>query len=272
MLKEFIWYLKKLCNLGFLSLQLLVYTIFHPKRTFHGLWVPMVQLINEYHQETHSRLLDFSTTQAFQQISRETIFSMSNVFNLDFTVTRPIESQVLSALVRHFQPKTIFEIGTYFGFTTLHMAYNSPADCVLYSLDLPLGYDQTDRDKVEQYAYSDFLVLRLSMKSQGKRQYKGTREEAKIRELYGNSKEFDFSPYHGKMDFILIDGNHSYSYVKSDTEAAFRMLSPGGILLWHDFDFLIHRDIFNYLNELSQTYKIYFIPKTRFAIFGKTLE
>ncbi len=271
MFKGILWYIKKFLNLCYICLQLFIYGVCHPKRTLYGLLVPIVQTINEFHQFTHSRLLDFAGTKAYQDISQETIFSMTNVFNMDFNVTRPIETQVLSALVRHFHPQTIFEIGTYYGFTTLHMAYNSPEDCVIYTLDLPPGYDRQHKDQLGKYAYSDLLVVKLSMESSDKRIFRDTPVAGKIHELFGNSMEYDFSPYEGKVDLILIDGNHTYRYVKSDTEKALRMLSPRGVILWHDYDFLFHRGIFRYLNELSRTHKIYSIPKTRFAIYGKEL-
>jgi len=33
-----------------------------------------------------------------------------------------------------------------------------------------------------------------------------------------------------------------------------------------------HRDVFNYLNDLSQSYPIYSIGHTRYAIYGKKLQ
>ena len=90
----------------------------------------------------------------------------------------------------------------------------------------------------------------------------------KIIEIFGDSMNFDFSPYYQKMDMIYIDGSHAYAYISSDTKNAFKMLSPDGIIIWHDFDYIIHRDVFKFLNHLAQKHKIYSIPNTRFAIYG----
>jgi hypothetical protein len=49
------------------------------------------------------------------------------------------------------------------------------------------------------------------------------------------------------------------------------MLSERGVIIWHDFDYIIHRDVFKYLNKLSEQYPIYSIPHTRFAVYGKDL-
>ena len=85
-------------------------------------------------------------------------------------------------------------------------------------------------------------------------------------ELFGDSMNFDFSPYHGKMDFVFVDANHSYAYVKSDTENAFQMISPRGAILWHDYDF-IHPEIFRLINDIARRKKIYYIERTRFAVY-----
>jgi len=198
-------------------------------------------------------------------------FSKSNVFNADLKVTRAMETQALASLVCLFQPRTIFEIGTYNGFTTLHFAVNSPEGCEINTLDLPPDFDQKNAEKTTQYSYDDMLVVELSMKHINERVYKNHPQEYKVRELFGDSSKFDFSPYYGKMDMIFIDGNHSYPFVKSDTEQAFKMLSDNGVIVWHDYDYIIHRDVFKYLNKLSSEHKIYSIPNTRFAIYGKTL-
>lgn len=40
----------------------------------------------------------------------------------------------------------------------------------------------------------------------------------------------------GFFDLIFIDGDHSYEAVKYDIEAALKVLSPGGVLAFHDYD------------------------------------
>ena len=214
------------------------------------------------------RLKDFEDTKFFQQLSSHFIFAQSNLFNRDVKVTRSMETHFLATLVKELNPQTIFEIGTYNGFTALHMAVNSPQSCRIYTLDLPPDYDI---DKVGNSSYDDLLVMKLSQKTINQRFYKKHPLESKITELYGDSSNFDFSQYFGKMDVVFIDGNHSYQFVKSDTENAFKMLTDHGVIVWHDFDYIIHKDVFSFLNDLSKTYPIYSVPHTRFAIYGKNI-
>ena len=158
-------------------------------------------------------------------------FAQSNLFNRDVKVTRSMETHFLATLIKELSPQTIFEIGTYNGFTTLHMAVNiTPESCRIFTLDLPPDYDV---QKAGNIAYDDLLVIKLSQKTISQRFYKKHALEGKIKELYGDSAVFDFSPYYGKIDVVFIDGNHSLQYIKSDTENAFKMLSDGGIIVWH---------------------------------------
>ena len=53
--------------------------------------------------------------------------------------------------------------------------------------------------------------------------------------LYGDSKEFDFSSTKDEIDIYFIDGDHSYSGVKADTENIFRNRKPDSFVVWHDF-------------------------------------
>jgi hypothetical protein len=43
------------------------------------------------------------------------------------------------------------------------------------------------------------------------------------------------------------------------------MLSPDGVLVWHDFD-ILHSDVFKYINLLAMEHVIYHIPSTSFAL------
>lgn len=38
------------------------------------------------------------------------------------------------------------------------------------------------------------------------------------------------------IDFIYIDGNHQYNFVKQDIENYFSKIKPGGIIAGHDYD------------------------------------
>jgi len=137
---------------------------------------------------------------------------------------------VINELVRRNKPRTIFEIGTFDGRTTLNLAHFSPPDAKIFTLDLPAS--GLENAKLPMYSSETMYVE----KPESGIKFRNTPQEKKITQLLGDSATFDFSPYRKKMDFIFVDGAHSYEYVINDTKRALDMLSPDkGIILWHDY-------------------------------------
>ena len=268
MTNKVVWYVQRIINLIWVLLNLFIYLIFHPSKIRVFLF-PIFSSINEFFQTSHGGLKNFEDTACFQKLSSKTIFARSNLFNQEAHVTRSMETHFLATIVDGYAPKTIFEIGTYNGFTTLHMAVNSPEDCKIYTLDLPPGFNLSE---AKGNSYDDILVMQLSQENITKRFFKNHPLSHKVVELFGDSSKFDFTPYYGKIDLVFIDGNHSMEFVKKDSENAFKMVSENGLIVWHDFDYIIHRDVFLFLQDLSTKHSIYSVPNTRFAVYGKKLD
>ena len=72
-----------------------------------------------------------------------------------------------------------------------------------------------------------------------------------------------------KFDLIFIDGGHTYSVVKNDTEKSFKMLNKNGIILWHDYvpGKESAKNVVNYLNEISKEKNILNIRNTSLCVF-----
>ena len=157
-----------------------------------------------------------------------------------------VELLTLAAICKHQQPRRVFEIGTYTGSSTLLMAINLPPESEIFTLDLE------------------------PLENIGSR-YRNTEYSTRIRQLYGNSLKFDYTPFHGTIDMLLIDANHDYEHVKADTQRAFELLRPGGIIVWDDYRWLeCHSEcagVTLFLNELQSTRPIFSIAGTRFAIY-----
>ncbi len=162
-------------------------------------------------------------------IRDDTAVRLSRIADVEGNIT-PTELMIIAAFVRQRQPAVCFEIGTFDGRTTENMAANQPDNGKCYTLDLP----PQDADKAVlplaagDKTYIDKPVSGARISAQAK--------SGKIVQLYGDSGTFDFAPYHGQVDLMFVDGAHSYEYVLSDTEAAWKMVKPGGLILWHDYD------------------------------------
>jgi predicted O-methyltransferase YrrM len=124
---------------------------------------------------------------------------------------------LLIHLMLRARARTIFEIGTNVGRTALNFALNSSASARTYTLDLPLKLQR-------RYGYrAGSLFYRSSVAK-------------KIKQLYGDSISFDFSPFFNSSDFIFIDGSHAYAHALSDSLNALKLLRRGrGIIAWHDY-------------------------------------
>ena len=164
--------------------------------------------------------------------------------------TSDFETWILANLAK--TATTIFEVGTATGKTAYLLARNAPDDAKVVTLTL--GPHQLGSYREASGDSSEALKLAIQESRYDAFYYGGTDVEAKIEQLFGDSKAFDEQPYAERCDLIFIDGSHAYSYVKSDTDKALRMIKPGGVILWHDYRGPRHaRDVFRALNELSRS-------------------
>jgi predicted O-methyltransferase YrrM len=174
------------------------------------------------------------------------------------------DALLLAALCQVLACKTVFEIGTYHGETAWLLARNKP-DARIYTLDLP-DIAAASRVKLELTDQDYFRSWNRGVR------FNGTPEQDRITQLYGDSAKFDFSPYRGSIDLVFIDASHSYSYVKSDTTAAFEMISERGTIVWDDYTY--YPGIFAYLNELAPQLdrSIVHILGTRLATYSRSAD
>ena len=181
---------------------------------------------------------------AAEIIRDETAVRLSRIADVAGNVA-PAELMVIAALVRQRQPAVCFEIGTFDGRTTENMAANQPDGGRCYTLDLP----PADAGK-------SALPLASGDETYIRKPASGARISAqalsgKITQLYGDSGTYDFSPYWENVDLMFVDGAHSFEYVMSDTEAAYKMVKPGGLILWHDYDSRWFPGVTRALNQLQ---------------------
>ncbi|MBK6266524.1 class I SAM-dependent methyltransferase [Marivirga sp. S37H4] len=158
--------------------------------------------------------------------------------DLERAAASVLERVALGALIKTQQPKRVFEIGTFRGLTCLALAENATEETQIFTLDLPPEfssaeiaakyYNQTNNSGFHMMSKEDIdrsvgVLLPL---------YKG---KNKIQQLYADSSMMDFSPFHANIDFFFVDGCHAYDMAKKDTLTAWNCLSPGGMIVWHDY-------------------------------------
>ena len=191
-------------------------------------------------------------------------FSISSGNNI-VGMTSDYEAWIISTLSKF--SKNIFEFGTCSGKTTFLMGLNSPVDTKIVSITLnPKNIDEVDSKKTDNKVSQRNIINESIYESF---LFSGNEVEKKIEVIFQNSLNFNHEKYKNQMDLIFIDGGHTYSVVKNDTEKSFEMLRNNGIILWHDYvpGKRSSKDVVRYLNEISKTYKIYRIKNTSFCYF-----
>lgn len=162
----------------------------------------------------------------------------------------PLELIVITKLIRYYNARNIFEIGTFDGRTTLNMAANCSQKAKIYTLDLPkakLHYTKLPLDHGDRV----YICKEIT----GPR-FLGKVYEKKIIQLYGDSATFDFSPFTNTIDFIFIDGSHSCEYVLNDSTKALQLLRNNkGIIVWHDY--MVWRGVTKALNALYLNFHVF---------------
>lgn len=179
-----------------------------------------------------------------------------------------LESWILCCLAK--QSRNIFEFGTATGKTTYLMARNSPEARIV---TLTLAPDQTSHSSHDKNDDAAAIAAAKSESSFDTFVYSGTDVEPRIEQHFCDSKTFDEGPYFGTMNLIFVDGDHTESYIRSDTEKAIRMLAPGGWLLWHDFRSADGvPGVWRFLHELQRSRELVHIQGTALVAYRKPLE
>jgi hypothetical protein len=123
---------------------------------------------------------------------------------------------LLRSFAKRLSPCTALEIGTWRGESIANLAAVAER-CISLSLS-----DQELRD----LGWSEDVIRVGRFFS---------RDLRNVVNLEHNSRTFDFSPYHGSVDLVFIDGDHSYEGVRSDTVNAFKLLKDRrSVIVWHD--------------------------------------
>lgn len=179
--------------------------------------------------------------------------------------TTDTEAWILAALSK--RAKLLFEFGTCTGRTAYLWARNSPPDASIVTLTLRpsdvAAYHQETEDS------SSATKIARSESRFEEFYYSGTPVEAKVTQLFGNSKDLDESPWVGQCDLVFIDGSHARSFVASDSRKALRLVRPGGLVLWHDYRGHKLKGVFHTLNQLARELPLVHIRGTSLVAYRR---
>lgn len=153
----------------------------------------------------------------------------------------PLEANAIALIVRSLPTRVAFEFGTYKGISTTQIALNLAMNGVVHTIDLP------EDDPTASLSISDSYERELTREG-GKGHLIPSELLGRVRFHSTDSAHFDEEPFAGCADFVFVDGAHSSEYVTSDSEKSWRMLRPGGVIVWHDC-VPTHPDVVRYVRS-----------------------
>jgi hypothetical protein len=171
---------------------------------------------------------------------------------------------LLATIASACRPKKIFETGTFRGVSALTMALNAPQADV-YTLDLS---PQSTPNEIQTLSKGDREWVRLSRTSIGFA-FQNHPAVARIHQLYGNSLTFQPPPELDNTDLCFIDAGHSLQCVQADTETAFKILAPNGVIVWDDYTWFTG-GVNKYLTTLSKSLPLHRITGSQLVLYRRT--
>lgn len=130
----------------------------------------------------------------------------------------------LTSWIGQRRPKTVVEIGTAHGGTLFLWCRLADPAATIVSIDLPGGVHGGG------YPYwKSWIYRRFPLAGQKLHLLRGDSHQP---EMLARLKSL--LPGDGRVDFLFIDGDHSYEGVKADFETYSRLVRPGGLIVFHD--------------------------------------
>lgn len=187
-----------------------------------------------------------------------------------------LEATALLSIVKLIRPRTIFEFGTFLGYSTALLVENSGEDCAVYSLDL--GDSHVSEKALASYSDADLrrdgnindAYLRDTQGASKPRYLTGLSdaEKSRLTLLQQDSHRFDPAAHGlvGAVDLVFVDGGHDIETVAIDTANARKMIGESGVIVWHDYNSAIHGDVTTFVNELAKKELVLHVQHTMMAV------
>ena len=172
----------------------------------------------------------------------------------------------LGAVVQAGKPRRALEFGTYLGVGTLTIALNAPTGCHIVTIDLPdLKAELNDLNRTD-------LALVAESRYRVGEAFIGSSFRDQVEQVRADSLGWRGDESLGLFDLVLIDGGHSSSIIRADTENAFRLLDPNGIVLWDDY-FYLYPEVVSYLDGAAREgRRLVSIRGTNLVVYSERLN
>ena len=152
------------------------------------------------------------------------------------------ELRPLISLLLRRRPKVVLEIGTYRGGTLWLWCRVAARDALIISIDLPGGSFGGGYDEAQEDHFRSFTKPRQKLLLLREDSHDPTTVEKVQAALAGRP-----------IDFLFIDGDHTYDGVRRDFEMYSPLVRAGGVVAFHDIVTLDQgAEVSVFWNELKQ--------------------
>jgi predicted O-methyltransferase YrrM len=152
---------------------------------------------------------------------------ISRVFKYSGAFLQPIqvEEELVKLVedVTRLRPATVLEIGTSMGGTLYLWTRLAQPDALIISVDLPGGKFGGGYSSLRTPLYERFSREQQQLHLLRASSHDGS-TMAEVKRLLGDRS----------VDFLFIDGDHTYEGVKQDWEMYSPLVRPGGLVAFHD--------------------------------------
>lgn len=142
----------------------------------------------------------------------------------DVNERRVRDAESLAIVMRNVCPEVALEIGTANGMATVLMSVNAPKSKI-YTVNIPPEEIHAGRGGKLTTIAIEKEKIGIAFRE---------RNLDNIKQIYANTASW--SPDIGTIDVAFIDGCHDSEFVFNDTLKVLKFMSPGGFILWHDFN------------------------------------
>ena len=146
--------------------------------------------------------------------------------------TPEADTHAVLRLLAHARPRRVLDVGTALGHMTANFSRWTIDDAQIFSLGLVRGMERTAPGAAEQ-------MVDEPTRGQFARFADQFGKAWKVFFITADSMRYDFSRL-APLDFTFIDGGHDLEHALNDSRKAYDALTPGGWLVWHDFNSPVH--------------------------------
>jgi predicted O-methyltransferase YrrM len=152
---------------------------------------------------------------------------LDTAFSPEFALIEPwqVRSEIAEVLriLEKKPPRAVMEIGTANGGTLFLLSRVATEDALIISLDLPGGSFGGGYPEWKKGVYESFARAGQKMHLLRANSHDETVKKT-VTDIVGSSK----------IEFMFIDGDHTYEGVKEDFYSYQHLLAPGALIMFHD--------------------------------------